>query len=376
MKRLAALVLLCFAAAAVAQIPEARLGLPEGVGAHQVLYSIPADELVPLAIDEATKDGDERDWGLGTLKVPDAWSKTKGKGALVAVLDTGIDATHTDLKDRVKDAKDFSGARKKGAADGNGHGTHCAGVIAASEDGKGMVGVAPEAMLLAGKVLDDSGSGWNSDIARGIDWAVDAGADVISMSLGGPSSDSATSAAVQKAEAAGVIVIAAAGNSGPRDGTVGYPGNYPSVIAVAAVDKNEKVADFSSRGKAVYVAAPGVNVRSTYPKQRFASMSGTSMATPHVAGLAALWVSAHPEVKKTDRPAAFRKALEAAAKDLPPVGRDNASGYGLPLAPALVGGGTEPPPDYSLVPVIRWGDLTPAAQKRLIDAGLDPAKLK
>lgn len=227
----------------------------------------------------------------------------------------------------------------------NGHivsNTHCAGIVLAAENSAGMIGVAPQAKLLVGKVLGDNGSGSSTWIAAGIDWAVEQGADVISMSLGGPSPDGATRAAVQRALARGVIVVAAAGNEGPAEGTVGYPGGYPECVCVAATDQQLRTATFSSRGGAVRVAAPGVNVRSCYPGGRFATMSGTSMATPYVAGCAALYVSAKKQRGEKPDPAEFSK-LVAESRDLPPTGRDTATGYGLVQPAKLVGTPTVPP---------------------------------
>lgn len=308
--------------------------------------TVPPDEKVPSKIFTSQDVKEESvDWGISGLNIPAAWKTTDGAGVTVAVLDTGADANHRDLKNQIIKSKDFTGSRF-GTDDRVGHGTHCAGVVGAERNDWGMCGVAPKAKLLVGKVLNDAGNGGVDGIAKGIDWSVENGADVVSMSLGGPSPDNWIPPALARAEAAGVIVVAAAGNAGPRDNTVGYPGGYPTVVCVAATDANSAVAGFSSRGKAVFVAGPGVDVRSCYPGPGdglFATMSGTSMATPHVAGLAALWVSAHPEVPKKDRPARFRAALQACCKDLPPNGRDSASGWGLPDAAKLVAGGGKTP---------------------------------
>lgn len=225
---------------------------------------LPKDELAPQKMVVITAEaGDVRDWGIDFLNIPEAWKFTKGKGAKVCVLDTGCDTGHRDLG-KVKTLKDFTGSRS-GCADVNGHGSHCLGVVGASENNVGMIGVAPECELISGKVLGDNGSGLSSWIAAGIDWAVEQGVDVISMSLGSDAPDPRIEAAVKRARAKGVIVIAAAGNSGPRENTSGWPGNHDGVICVAAVDDKGKIANFSSRGKSVVVAAPGVNVRSCYP---------------------------------------------------------------------------------------------------------------
>lgn len=304
------------------------------------VISLPPDELVPHAVYRV--EAESPDWGVLALKVDKA--KNKGKGVKVAVLDTGVDPNHPDLDGRIKsadDLKDFSGSRY-GVTDRQGHGTHCAGRVLAEGTN---YGVAPEADLIVAKVLSDSGSGGVDDIADGVDWAVSRGADVLSLSLGGPSKDNYIPYAFQRAEAAGVIIVCAMGNEGPREGTGGYPGKYPESVSVAAVDENMVVARFSSRDPAVYVSAPGVNIRSTYPGGKYATMSGTSMACPHVAGLAALWVAANPQVPKKERPAAFRAALKAACRDLASPGRDTGTGWGFPDAEVLsTGKGTAPPP--------------------------------
>jgi len=304
-------------------------------------HRLPPSELVPETVHAGAEiplpwKSDAKDWGHAHIGVADAWKHTKGKGVVVAVLDTGVDQDHRDLKGQVLKVKDFTGSRS-GPSDVSGHGSHCAGVVAAAENGVGMVGVAPEAKLLVGKVLNDRGSGLSSWIAAGIDWAVDEGADVISMSLGSGASDPRIKAAVERAASKGVIVVAAAGNEGPGDGTVGFPGRYPECVCVAAVDSKGKVAEFSSRGERVDIAAPGVSVRSCYPGDRFATMSGTSMATPYVAGVAALYVADRRNHFATPSPAEFRKLLTQHAKDIPPPGRDNASGFGLAQPARLVG---------------------------------------
>jgi subtilisin len=230
--------------------------------------------------------------------------------------------------------------------------------------------VAPACSLLVGKVLGDQGNGSDVGIAEGIDWAVSQGADVISMSLGADAPSSTIQSAVQRASSAGVIVCAAAGNSGPGEGTVGYPGGFPECVCVAATGLVDNVADFSSRGPQVFIAAPGVDLVSTYPGGRYATMSGTSMATPHVAGCAALWVSVNQSIAKKDRPDAFKTALKVTALDLPPAGRDTASGYGLVRADHLVVGKSTTPPAAPSPRGFSFTDqdLTPDARKRLLAA--------
>lgn len=343
---------------------------------EEPIYRVPPGELVPLFIEELYQNADVADWGHQPLAVPRAWEVSKGKGVVVAVLDTGADKSHPDLKDQIVDAKDFTGSRN-GFVDVQGHSTHCSGIIAAAENGMGMVGVAPEAKILIGKVLGDNGSGSSYGIAKGIRWAVDwvgpngEKVGVISMSLGGGSPDADTQSAVKYAVERGVIVVAAAGNEGPGEQTVAYPGGYPECVCVGAIDDKLNVARFSSRGKQLFVAAPGVNVRSCYPGGRYATMSGTSMATPYVAGVAALWVSANPGVPLADRPAAFKKALVDTVIDLGPSGRDTAYGFGL-VQPAKMLGNTNPmppmdPPTPKPPTKIRFGldDFTDSGKEKL-----------
>jgi subtilisin len=232
----------------------------------------------------------ELTWGVNRVHAPAAWDVTEGAGVKVAVIDTGIDLNHPDLMGKVDGG--YSAIKHSESPndyqDDNGHGTHVSGTIAALRDGKGVVGVAPKARLYAVKVLDADGSGNLSDVIDGIIWAAKNGMQVANMSLGAPVDSPAMHRAVQYATGMGTIIVAAAGNSG---GDVGFPGAYPEVITVAASDSNDKLASFSSRGPAVDFIAPGVDVVSDKLGGGFVSYSGTSMATPHVTGLAALSVS-------------------------------------------------------------------------------------
>lgn len=248
-------------------------------------------------------------WGVARVDAPAAWSSGQGAGIKVAVIDTGIDCTHPDLQ------CDFSAGTnivEPGAdpMDDNEHGTHVSGTIAGRGAGGGVYGVAPQAVLIPIKVLNAQGEGSLSDIIAGIDWAVKAGVDVINMSLGGAAQSPALKRAVEGALAHGVVVVCAAGNSGPASDTVGYPAGYPGVIAVAASDRDDNVADFSSRGPQVAFVAPGVDITSTVPGG-YAKLSGTSMASPHVAGLAALALE-----RGARGPAGVRAAFKAAAASL------------------------------------------------------------
>ena len=232
----------------------------------------------------------EETWGINRVHAPAAWVLTEGKGVKVAVIDTGIDSSHSDLSGSVDGGYSAITKTENPAdyQDDNGHGTHVAGTVAGKRDGKGVVGVAPKARLYAVKVLDADGSGNLSDVIEGIVWAAVNKMDVANMSLGAPVDSEAMKRAVRFARGSGVVIVAAAGNSGA---SVGFPGAYEDTIAVAASDYTDKLAGFSSRGPEVDFIAPGVDVLSAKMGGGFASYSGTSMAAPHVAGLAALAIS-------------------------------------------------------------------------------------
>lgn len=234
-----------------------------------------------------------------------------GAGVTVAVLDTGSIA-HADFyraagSSIITDCVDFSNRRSNqiegSCTDGHGHGTHVTGTIAAAggTDGNGIFGVAPGASIFSYKVLADNGFGYADDIARAIRVAADRGAEVISMSLGSSSASQDEIDAINYANSKGVLVVAAAGNSGPNANTIGYPAGFKEVVAVASLNADEVVSYYSSRGltdgndtsivdREVEVSGPGRSVLSTYKDGAYYTMSGTSMATPHIAGLAAkMW---------------------------------------------------------------------------------------
>lgn len=217
-------------------------------------------------------------WAFAAWRVEDFRDHSSGEGVTAAVLDTGGDIDHPELRGRIADSRDFTNSRI-GFRDSNAHGTHCLGTVGGTSE---KIGVANKCRLLNGKVLGDSGSGADSGIAAGIDWAVASGAEVVSMSLGG-SYSSTIEAACKRAVAQGVWLIVAAGNSGR--GGVDYPGKLPECISVAAIDRNFQVAGFSSRGDKLDTSGPGVDIISARPGGGYQSMSGTSMATPFIAGL-------------------------------------------------------------------------------------------
>lgn len=280
----------------------------------QVLSSIKENKIeIPMPASEVemqTRDSNaysEIPWGIQRVNAPQAWNFTQGAGVKVAVVDTGINYKHEDLSGNYisgYNAVDTS----KTALDDQGHGTHVAGTIAALSNGKGVVGVAPRAKLYAVKVLGADGSGSYSSIIKGIEWAAKNKMNVINMSLGGGGYMSSMHEAVKAAVKAGVTVVCAAGND---SGAVNYPAKYPEAIAVSASNSSDQIAYFSSRGAELDVIAPGVDIYSTSISGGYQNMSGTSMACPHVAGLAALAVSAGYKT-----PAEVRAALKKAAVPL------------------------------------------------------------
>lgn len=287
------------------------------------------------------------DWSIKDLGIEAAWSKSTGKGVKVAVLDTGIDRAHLesgDLTGAVAAAKNFTSSQN-GFYDVQGHGTHCAGTIGARKNGKGVVGPAYDCRLLIAKVLGDSGSGSGSGIAAGIDWAVAQGAEIVSMSLGSPQADNTIYAAIKRATAKGVHVVCAAGNSGsvPGRNTIGYPARFRETMAIGAYRKDGQIADFSSRGPEIDLAAPGQQILSTYLRGGYANLSGTSMATPCVAAIMAMVIAFRRDRQlKPLSPAEMIRFFQDTATDVGPPGHDHTWGYGKPTMSKLLAGGVQP----------------------------------
>lgn len=256
----------------------------------------------------------------------------QGQGVTVAVLDTGVDRNHPDLKDNIVDGWNFVD-NNDDVTDKDGHGTHVAGIIAAvANNGIGIAGIAPKAKIMPIKVLTRMG-GTPVDIQNGVQFAVQKGARIISMSLGGYSSSifqTIMSTAITSAYFSGAVIIAAAGNENTdRDS---YPAAYKDVIAVSAIDQSNQKASFSNYGKYIALAAPGVNILSTYPGGTYRVLQGTSMATPIVSGVAALLLSKYPNLS----PDGVKETLFREATDLGPPGWDPVYGHGLVNARAAV----------------------------------------
>lgn len=295
-------------------------------------------------------------WGLRAIEISKAWDEGfNGDGVIVAVLDTGVDGTHPDLQGQVtkgyRPKYDEILPENSDSSYGGSHGTHVAGIIAAKKDGKGIVGVAPKVKIMPVVIFDDGGWYIGDDYtAKGIVWAVNNGAKILSNSWGGWGYSQLLKDAFDYALERNVTVVVAAGNSTSSQ-TFQYPANYPGIIQVGAVEYNGgkiKTADFSSGSPMLTVSAPGRDILSTMPqknsegydKNSFVSedndgyygfMSGTSMATPHVSGIVALLYQKYPEAK----PWQLRMLLEKSAIDIDENGIDERSGYGLLHANAL-----------------------------------------
>ncbi len=280
----------------------------------------------------------EKPWappGVSLIAARRMWPVTKGEQVVVAVLDTGIDYTHPDLAGNVIGGQSMI-AGEKDYRDENGHGTHVAGTIAAN--GK-LLGVAPQAKLLAVKVLDKDGAGSYSSISQGIAWTrkwqgpKGEKVNVINMSLGGPVPDNSMHKEIVQAVQAGISVVCAAGNSGdgdPNTPELSFPAYYEESLAVGAVDLQVGLANFSNSNEHIDIVAPGVFTYSTYPDNRYVELSGTSMAAPHISGALALIYSRYfKRFAMYPTPEQIKNFLHYQAIDLGEAGFDNLSGYGL-----------------------------------------------
>ncbi|KRV49827.1 hypothetical protein AQ490_19270 [Wenjunlia vitaminophila] len=316
------------------------------------------------------------DRSVNQIKAPQAWSSgLTGKGVRVAVLDTGIDAEHPDLTDAVSDSRDFTG-NPAGVADGSGHGTHVASIITgsgAAADGT-YVGVAPDAQLLVGKVLTDDGWGTESQIIAGMQWAADSGADVVNMSLGaGPTdgTDPMAQAVNALTASSDTLFVVAAGNDGMPQ-AVSTPASADAALAVGAVDRDGVLAGFSNRGPRVRdhavkpeITAPGTGIvaaraqgteRGEPVGEHYTALSGTSMATPHVAGAAAILAQQHPDWSADQLKAALTSSAE------PHAGNDVfEQGTGLVDVARAVGQPAHASPS-TVSTVLPWSQSTPATR--------------
>jgi major intracellular serine protease len=259
-------------------------------------------KLIPYTIEQVLKTAAEIPMNVKGIQAEEIWAKgEKGKGVVIAVLDTGIDTHHEDLMPNVIEGKNFTNEGfSNDFHDRNGHGTHVAGTIGACENGSGVVGVAPECKLLIGKVLSNNGSGSYESIINGIEWATNwkgpngERVRIISMSLGGSEDYYPLNKAILMACDKGILVVVASGNEGDNDENsyeISYPSSYNECVTIGACDFNRKLAKFSNTHKQVDVIGFGVDILSTYLNNGYAVLSGTSMATPLISGALALIIN-------------------------------------------------------------------------------------
>ncbi|WP_127575394.1 S8 family peptidase [Paenibacillus barengoltzii] len=265
----------------------------------------------------------EYQWNLPIIETNRGWKLSKGSNdVIVAVVDTGVDLKHPDLQGRLLKGYNVINPDQE-PTDDVGHGTHVAGIISANvNNGEGIAGMMWGGKILPVKALDQSGSGTTYSVAQGIIWATDHGAKVINMSLGNYADAQFLHEAIKYAYERDVVLIAATGNDNTE--RPGYPAAYPEVLSVSATDYNMQKASFSNYGDYIDVMAPGESIASTYPDNQYAALSGTSMASPHVAALAALIRSVNPDLKNTEVMDIIRKNVI----DLGDKGRDKYYGYG------------------------------------------------
>ena len=252
-------------------------------------------QVIPYqVIEQVSQVGNEVPKGVELIQAPEIWSETKGKGITVAILDTGCDTDHPDLKDRIVGGRNFTdddNGNPEIYEDYVGHGTHVAGTIAASKNNVGVTGVAPEASLLIVKVLNKEGKGQYDWIINGINFAIENKVDIISMSLGGPTDHPELYEAIKTAVNNNILVVCAAGNEGDGSGSTdefAYPGCYNEVISVGAIDFNRRSSEFSNSNTEIDLVTPGEKILSTYLDGKYAKLSGTSKAAPHASGALAL----------------------------------------------------------------------------------------
>ncbi|WP_455402929.1 type VII secretion-associated serine protease mycosin [Streptomyces bambusae] len=305
----------------------------------------------------------DRQWALEALHARQAWRTTDGAGVTVAVLDTGVDGTHPDLRGQVLEGADLVGmGAGRGERAWARHGTAMAGIIAGRGHGpgrsRGVLGIAPGARILPVRVILEEGDPGRAKarqskggaLAEGIRWAADHGADVINLSLGDDSAsahhEAAEDEAVQYALAKGIVVVASAGNGGQGGDRVSYPAAYPGVIAVTAVDRHDTKAPFSTRHWYATVSAPGVDIVIADPDRNYYEGWGTSAAAAFVSGSAALLRAARPDLS----PAQIKRLLADTARDAPVGGRDDARGHGLVDPAAALAAAAELPAEPA-VPV-------------------------
>ncbi|MGE4282731.1 MAG: S8 family peptidase [Clostridia bacterium] len=274
------------------------------------------------------------DYGVEMIGAPLEWGETRGKGIKVGVVDTGADLKHEDLGGRIKEYVNFTSSDRRNAMDDNGHGTHVAGIIAAEHNDVGIIGVAPEADLYIAKAFDKDGSADFDAIRNSIEWMAERNVDVINMSFSSQSITKEYQSLISEISRSGISLVCAAGNEGiskEGDGnTIGYPARFKETIAVTAVDVKKNRTDFSSVGTEAEIAAAGKDIYSCYTDNSYATLSGTSMATPMITGaVALLQAKGLSRYKRKLTPDEIRLLLHIYSEDLGDLGRDSQYGFGL-----------------------------------------------
>ncbi|MNM45997.1 Subtilisin E precursor [compost metagenome] len=295
-----------------------RKGLILEPDAQISVHAVPASGIVNTP---------EIPWGVRHIQAPDVWSSSTGYQVRIAVIDTGADFSHPDLRHSLARGVNLLNPNML-PHDDNGHGTHITGTIAGAGGMQGILGVAPRAMIYPVKAFDHNGAAYVSDIILGIDWCVRNQVDIINMSFGMKSKNKSLFNVVNKALQAGVVVVASAGNDN-KSRSVDYPARYPQTISVGATDRSRRIARFSNSGPHVDIYAPGEKIYSSWIGGKHKEMNGTSMATSHVSGSIALLLALRPGLA----PAEIKQLLRRSARPVLSARKRSSRGG---LAPAEV----------------------------------------
>lgn len=278
-----------------------------------------------------TFDSDEEvmSYGVKMVGAEYEWEETMGEGIKVGVIDTGVDVNHPDLKNRIKNCANFTSEDIYDVKDDAGHGTHVCGIIAAERNGTGVVGVAPKCDLYVAKAFNTDGVGDMKNILKSLDWMLKQGVDIVNMSFSSDGFSKQEEMYINKCYVNNIILVAAAGNKGQRE-RISYPARYKGVISVSAVDINKNKGGFSSYGDEIDLAAAGVDILSTYKDGKYAILSGTSMASPIIAGSAAIiQAKAVSRFKKKLTPYELEKVMAIYADTSDKIRESKCCGYGI-----------------------------------------------
>ena len=271
-------------------------------------------------------------WEIKKFNIENLWNKTTGKNVVVAVIDTGCDYNHPDIKNNILEGKNFVD-NNNDPMDGNGHGTHVSSTICATNNNFGMVGIAPDTKIIPIKCLANNGSGEEDAVASGIIWAANKKVDFITMSIGSPRSSAKIENAVNYASSNGVVIFCAAGNSGPNTDIM-YPAKYDNTISIGAINKYLNRTNFTCSGDSLDFLAPGQDIMGCVPKNSYALMSGTSMSNTFAVGCAALLCSYNKKYQRYNLKTAedyinvFKSKSQKLA-NLEYAGKKRYEGYGI-----------------------------------------------